>query len=624
MRAATSFTLRSTGTGDLPFTLGLGFGKGDIPTTFALDLPTAQIEVKRRWNDGSVKHAIVSGHAAMGAGAPVVVRIVQGGNVGGSALGCADIAARAPEATLDFGAFGKIALVSLLGTPVRTWLSGPQAVECHYAAPVGTDPTLRARFHVRLYRGGRVLVRVIAENGYLDRTTVDKSYAPRVTVGGATAFDNGGKPLDHFAHTRWLAEGWIGGDPKVTPSHDTAYLASTRLVPNYWIAKAAASSALDGYTQTYTPMGSADWTPSMGDPGYQPQIGLLPNWDAMFFTSSADPRAFRAVVANAYALGSYGIVWRDSQDDLPTRPSSRAAWTVDGDGQGGENGVGAGPLLWEVAHHPSGGYLAYLLTGDYVHLETMEHESSLVYLVSSSNNGAGTSRILQGQTRGAAWSQRTIGQLAAIGPDDAVTEDYRTLLAKNAEHWNGVAQRLGPSALGLLYEYDANLYGPAEIAPWQQTFFVQTYGHLSDAEPLSDMSACRAVRDFLYRIPVGLLGAGASDYCFTRASNYTIKIGAGTIPGIGAAFTSWHDVDVATNGAASCGNALGGGSGGAPEAAATGYWGNLMPAIAYAVDHGAPGAAAAWTRLTGASNWATVEGAEWSTAAMWAIVPRKP
>jgi len=30
----------------LPFTFGLGFKKGDVPATFALDLPQAQVDVK--------------------------------------------------------------------------------------------------------------------------------------------------------------------------------------------------------------------------------------------------------------------------------------------------------------------------------------------------------------------------------------------------------------------------------------------------------------------------------------------------------------------------------------------------------------------------------------------------
>lgn len=623
VRKPSSFALTSAESGFLPFTIGLGFGRGDIPAGFSLDLLDAQVDVKRRWIDGSVKHAIVSGFVTMKANEPSVVKITAGSDSGGNALSCADIAAANVDASVTLGKFGQVYLAPLLRSPVRTWLSGTQVVECHYVSGVGTDPTLRVRFHVRMYKGGRTRVRAIVENGFLDRTTVDKSYVPLVMIGTARAFDNGGSAISHYAHTRWVAEGWIGGDPKVIARHDTAYLIATRLVPNYWMNRPASGSALDSLTQTYSPMGRGDFTASMGETGYQAQIGILPNWDALFFTSSGDPRALRAVIANSLSLGSYGIVWRDGADELPARPSKRPNWSAGGEGQGGQNSVGAGPLTWEYAHHPSAGYLAYLLTGDYVHLETMQHQASTVYLVNSSASGPGVARSLQGQTRAVAWGARTIGQLAAIGPDDPVTEDYRALLASNVSKLRSVAATLGPSALGILYEYDLNLYAPATIAPWQQAFFVQTFGHLSDVEPLEEAAALDEVRNFLYRIPVGMLGAGRSDACFTRASRYTIKIGTGTLTGLSQAFTSWRDVDAASEGGASaCGPTLGGDSGGAPSSAASGYWGNLMPSIAFAVDHAAPGADAAWKRLTSAKNWDAIAGSAWETAASWAIVPR--
>ena len=626
------FTLVADESGTLPFTIGLGFGRGDVPLAFTVDLPNAQVDVKRRWNDGSVKHAIVSGHAVMTAGQPLKVHVTDGQHDGGTALTCADLEAKAPSASASFGSYGQVTLANLFGAPVRTWLSGTEAVECHYTAPVGADPTLRVEFHVRAYRGGRTFVRVIAENGYLDRSAADKSYTPAMTIAGATVL--AGPALVHYAHTRWLAEGWIGGEPKITPTHDTGYLMQTRLVPNYWTAKAASSAALDALTQVYTPMAKGDWTASMGETGYQPQIGLLPNQEALYFTSGADARAYRSVIANANALGSYAIVWRDGKTDLPVRPSQRPNWTIEGDNGGGANGVTAGELTWELAHHPSGGYLAYLLTGDYVHLQTMQHQASLVYLVNSSSLGSGVARILSGQTRALAWSNRTVGQLAAIAPagtDDPVTEDYRVLLGKNAEYWSAVATSLGGSALGLFYEYNLNLYAPATIAPWQQSFVAQTFGHVSDLEPLADMTAWNRTRDFVYHVPVGLLGDGGSNaYCFARASVYNITIGSGQLSNLSQAFTNWHDVDVATNGngndngSGACSNTLQGGSGGAPDAAAIGYWGNLLPAIAYAHDHGATGAGAAWSRLTSASNWSVVEGSDWANSAVWGVVPRQP
>ena len=54
---------------------------------------------------------------------------------------------------------------------------------------------------------------------------------------------------------------------------------------------------------------------------------------------------------------------------------------------------------------------------------------------------------------------------------------------------------------------------------------------------------------------------------------------------------------------------------------ATYYWGNLMPALSYAVDHGAPGAAAAWDRGTTASNF-PIQAADYIDNPVWGVRPR--
>jgi len=91
-------------------------------------------------------------------------------------------------------------------------------------------------------------------------------------------------------------------------------------------------------------------------------------------------------------------------------------------------------------------------------------------------------------------------------------------------------------------------------------------------------------------------------------------------------YDTWGQVFAATFGTAnstsSCGTVLEGASGSDPLNASSGYWGNLMPAIAHAVDHGAPGAAAAFARLTGASNWTAVQNSGFDDLPIWGIVPR--
>jgi len=635
----------SSGAGgaNLPFTVGYAFPKGTIPNGTALTLNAAsgtvssQVLVKRQWNDNSVKHVVISGHivAPLSAGGTQDVTVVAG-SASGTALTSTDILNAAPTASVQCGAIGTVTLGSLLASPFRTWLSGPEMVECHYHGVVGSDATLRVWFHVRLYKSGRLWIRAFCENGYVTNSvtgpSIDKTYVPTVTIGGTLVYNNGGAALNHYGHTRWDAEGWIGGDPQITPQHNAAQLISTKLVPNYWQRNPSAG-ALNGLTLAYSPMQKGDWTQDMSNTGYQPQIGLLPLWDALYCTSG-DSRAYRSVVANARSLNSYGIVWRDASDnERPTRPSVRPTWTMDGDSVGGEPGCVAGPLNWDVGHHGSGGYLAYLITGDYYHLETLQHLCSAIYLCHSINRGQGVNRAMHDQTRGMAWSLRSIGQLAGIGPSDSVTSDYAALLAGNMTILNNLRLIPGQNQLGTLFnnELATNVYGTGLVAPWQESFVVQTMGFLSEIDPLTDPSTLILVRDNYYKWPVGILGAsGTGNYCFGLASSYNIKIADVVTGDLTLCYASWGLVFQNTYGFpnVSCSNTLQGGSGGDPLNASTGYWGNLLPAIAYAVDHGAAGADLAWARLTGATNWSSIVNCNppnsptFGDQPMWGIVPK--
>ncbi len=628
----TFFQLTSTITGTFPFTVGLGFKKGDVSNSFTLDITDYQVVVKKYWNDGSVKHAIVSGKVALTANMAKTINVLKAGTAPiGVNLTATDIQVANPSASVQLGSIGTVNLSSLLASPFRTWISGPEMVEAHYRSQVGSDPSLVVWFYVRFYKGGQIWIRTVAENGYLDISTNNKTYVPIVIIGGTTIYNNGGVSLSHYAHTRWTTEGWIGiSDPQIMAKLDTNYLEDAKLVPNYF-DKTPSAATLNGLYQSYSPMQQGGWTQNMGEAGFQDQIGLLPLWDALYISSGGDARAYKSVLANAKALNSYAIVWNDSVTKLPMKPSDRPTWSFDGPNQGGGNPPSAGSLQWEVAHHGSGGYLAYILTGDYYYLETMENQAANIYLGAGSVNWAtdppsnnyGTSRIINGQTRGYAWFFRTLSQLAGIAPSgDTIVADYASLLGNNIANFKSIKDTVNPPGIGYLYEYNASLYGPGLVAPWQQHFFIQSLGMGSDIEPLTNMAAYNDVRDYMYRASAGILG-NSSGYCFTEASQYNIKSNDGTSGSPNGWYKTWAGVYQGTFTIPSaCGNTLNGSSGGAPSVASTGYWGNLLPAIAYAVDHGAPGASAAWTRLTSANNWSTVENSGFSDAPIWGIVPR--
>lgn len=629
----TTFQLTSTQTGLLPFRIAIPLSNGlNSAASLITSADSSQVVIKRKWNNVSTKHVIIDGHAQLTANTPRTFNLVDTSAIVGTNLTSANIIAANPQATISFtgGIVGSVALASLINSPIRTWVSGPEAVECHYKTSFGG---VLVFFHVRLYKNGRVHVLVSVENGSVDVVGSDITYSPVVTIGGIQIYNPGS--ITHFNHTRLVQEGWIGGDPQVTPKHNVLNLIATKLVPNYFMDTPPAA-ALNGLHQTYTPYGASDIAVDMTNTGPQPQIGLLPLWDSLFITSLADSRAFNSVIANAKAINNYSIVWRGTADnDLPCRPSIYPDWTVAGKSTvgpsfgGGGPPPGAGLNQWDAAHHGSAGYLAYMLTGDYFHLETMQHQAATGYLTVTWNNNypsvttgtGGVNRSLFAvAVRAAAWIDRTIGHYTAIAPNDSVFTDYSALLSKQADFGASVLQLPGVNQLGIIYEYDlfqGSGHDIPSISVFMHWFMVQVFGTLSDMEPLPSMTNWNITRDWLYKIPVNMLGTGAGGtYCFSQAAaTFDYNFGnANAITSINDTHwaPNWQIVWSQTVGDINdsfpgqslvCGTSLQGTSGSDPASGATSFWANLHPAIALAVDHGSPGATTSYNRLLGASNY---------------------
>lgn len=626
--AVTFFDLKSSQTQSEVFTLGTAFRQGDIPDVPAVTDPNIQIVVKKRWNDGSVKHAIFSGKSSLTKDQIKRVYIYSGASQPNTSsvliLDVNSIKAANPQASIKLSGIGSISLTSLLDKPSRIFIQGPEMIEAHYQSALSSTSPLIAWFQVRLYRDGAMWVRAIVENGIVSDTMTAANYIPEVVIGTSVVFNNGGSSLSHPAHTRWMAEGWINASSDNSGSlqiyQNTSYLIDTKLVPNYWKALTPQAS-FSGLVQKYTPLSNGNLTSNMGETGFQDQIGLLPKWDALFI-SSGSPSARDSVIANSSSLNSYPIIWRDQKTSKIPKPTDWPTWAI----YGGTYEIPSGSLTWEVAHAPSEGYLSYMITGDYWHLETMAMQVATIYLSRSSTTGSGLNKLLLNQTRGTAWNLRTLSQYAAIAPneDDGILTEYQTLLGHQIDYYQSVLHQPGVSPLGYLYEYDLSAYAPGVSAPWQQHFFIQTLGYGSDLQGLPDMTAWNEVRDWSYKAIVGILGDGVGgNFCYTKASSYNIKISSSANNDPTTWFKTWKDVMAASfPGSSTCGNTLEGDSGGDPSLASTGYWGNLLPAIAYAVDHKASGANEAFSRLLTSTNWSSLENSGFDSVPNWGIVPR--
>lgn len=637
----TTFTLTSPQTGIAPFTIGMPFKKGQTTGPLSTNVVSSQVVIMRTWNDGSVKHAIISGIESFSQpNTPVSVQVLDQAGAGGTNLTAANIQAAAPSATVTFsgGVTGVASLSGLLASPIRTFISGPQMVECHYKQRVanGANSPLLVIFHVRLYSTGLMWIRAIVENGYLTgSTTVTAGVA--ITIGGTQVFNN--TSITIYANTAFDAIGWIGGDPQVQPKHDMNYVVSTKLVPNYFM-DTPSSAILNAMYQNYVPyqstggtFGFGGWQDVMSGTGAQDGIALLPRWDALTITSLGDPRGYAATSALTRAFRTFAVTWRDPLTDLPCTPSAHPNDVIDG----GTNAITSGPggqFQWEINHQGSAGFLDYLLTGNYYSLEAMQHQSTLNYLCRNPGTfGSGLNRYIASEIRGRAWSTRTIAQMLSVIPaSDPLFTDFRAIMKNMALADIASFSQAGFAQLGYIYPAGTTNYGstfspgypsgtspPAVsigIAPaFEEGFVDASYGYASDLEPLvdADMATFNQVRDFQYNFSVNIFGPGPpTSYSIDMAGSYYLNVVPGAIDttDVRQWFQSWSALynDPANfNGTPFQGTFLLGASG--EPGLADGFLANKIPGLTYAVDHGKAGAPASYNRLLAQSNYSTYRAA---------------
>ncbi|MCW5632278.1 MAG: hypothetical protein KIT17_03000 [Rubrivivax sp.] len=637
-----------------PFVVGFAFRQGDIPSGsyITASIPEVQATVKNRWPDGSVKFAVIAGRAALASSTPSAVALnATGVAPGGAALTLADLKATGVTAAVSAGGFGTANWSGTdWDTPAQTWVSGPFMSSWIYRRQIGSDAHLVAWLEVRLFLGGAVEVLPWVENGYLRVAgPTAKSATYTFTLGGTQRFS---APINLLNHQRTpLVAGtalshWLGTDPAVTLRHDAAYLQSTRLVPRYWASVSPSAGAVTSLPSTYVPLQLGSLPSAMGAAGYDPSIGLLPEWEVLYLTSTAST-VWAAVQRNAYSAGRFGIHFRDESTHRPLRFSAYPNLVLDGSsgvtgtGSSSTNSYtpaagGGSPPTYTNTHCPSLGYFAYLVTGRPYHLETAQFQATAHFLKNNDTSRGYTAGVLRtnvgaNTTRGAAWSLRTLAQAAAITPDgDALQAELIASVEANLNYYHGryVAQPNNP--FGFVTPYTDYTSGDNITfgATWQQDFFTAAIGMMKALRlPLSSSGTAKLDAFFAWkaRSVVGRFGGtGSTEFLYRDAASYTIaeapSDNADWTGGSGPWYASWGAIYDATYASASPGSRVDGALRGAYFPEATSYWGNLQPALAYAVEHGVPGAQEAYNRMTGASNWSQLQ-VNFNSAPVWGVRP---
>lgn len=655
-----SFVVRSAVGGErVAFCAGVAFRRGQFArgTSAATNVTRAQVTVKNRWDDGSIKFAIVAGELALAAGAAQSVEVIAGPSATGAALTTAELVASNATVSVDCGAYGSVRWqADDWRTPEREWIAGPQMSSWIYRKAVGSDPHLVVWLEVRLYASGDVEVLPWIENGFLlVAAPTNKSARYVVSFNGSERF---AASVDLKHHTRTpLIDGaalsyWSRVDPQVSIKHDRAYLQRTELVPTYRATVAESAQIVTELVSRYTPLAAGNIAyqgDSMRASGYQSPIGLLPEYDVLYLTCDA-PSTYAAVVRNGYSAGRYAIHYRDERTQRPIRFSQYPTLAL-ADNQGfvdcGDSttrtkppvATGGNPPSWDTAHCPSVGFLAYLVTGRWYFVEETQFAATAMYLGKGDNNvlRVGSKGLVQStlgawQTRACAWQWRSLVQALCVTPDDD-TDLRNELIASvqsNVEHYfdRYVAQRNNPFG----WVQPGETYGSTGLqfgASWQQDFVTAAFGYsIAMGLPISAMHAekLRAFFAWKARSVIGRLGT-REGFWYVNAAPYTMSISPAQLPDFERGTGPWLDDEAAVYEATYRTPPM-------PDWRSTmegvlaaeifpgdrSMWGNLQPAIAYAVRFEVPGAREAYDRMVNASNWARIRDA-FNIAPVWSVAP---
>jgi hypothetical protein len=570
---------------DFVVTFAHPFKKGDVKDTLLLktgnEVIPSQVNVKRRYSDGSVKHATIStfiSEAVPGQSLtldiyssseqPVVDSIVQDLPNGFSA----EVIFRFPDGSqrrANAAEFYRKASSGIDSFRLVKWLQGPLTSEVQLVGPPsGTngelDPDLQVIFGLRAFKGGKSMrVEVVVESPWLD-VPGNIPYDVTVFVGGKKVMaktDVGhwnhrmpywlkekDRSLGHFAHARWRKIYWWGSEPPDTHiRYELPYLVSTLLIPPYDTDLVISSEQIDRSLKRWqqSPRGVLEngiimaYFPTTGG---REDLGPYPTWTTRYLFSQ-DNRTWKIVLGTGDLAGSFPIHIRDRKtgrifsidkhpgfslnprgtlEKIPPRPATDRPYIR----------PRTSPYQVDNAHQPSLAFVPYLLTGDYYYLEEAYFWANWCMLI---QNAAYRQKekglIAPDQTRGEAWALRQLVDAAKIAPDSHPEKKYfDSKVRHNLQYYYDFIK--GPDATPLgtytLGASDAYVRGrsPEErrkwltLAPWQQNFLVWSLDHATRA----GYSTAAGPRDYFAKLQIGMLNHSDA-YNPDYATPYFLVIG---------------------------------------------------------------------------------------------------
>ena len=589
---ATAISPDNTIAANTVLTFGQVFPAGEIPAGQSVQATASgtalatQTDVKRRYADGSVRHAILSVRlpaTTVGASAKASVSMslaATGSSPAGTSVTLASVNGSGSPvdyrveiyehglkasgaATDESGKTWTTTLKNALTGSVSQWISGPVATEWRArVAPVSAGsphPGLRVVFDARYQSASQGRLSITLENVESSAARGDRTYDIRIydaTTGGTVLFSQNN--VVHYAHTRYRKVYYFGtGMKDIMGIADVARLKNARAIPNYaniTIPESALSSNYLSWQLSnrglYQP---ALIMAGMTTTGGRTDIGPLPGWTARALISG-DPRMYQIMLDHADRAGMWSVHWRDSLksgataatadifsiNDHPNFSLFNTSYAADsyvgsahynwhGDALPAPTLTFSTPAGWQQddAHEPSLAYLPYIVTGDHYYLDELYfyagwHLIHYGYDYRGYDKGWYTGSV----TREMAWKLRTAGHAAWIAPDTDWQKSYFTDKLENSFTWYR-ANVMTTNTLGYWTGWSGFASYELPYSPGGVTQVVSPWQHQFMAYTLFELCekgyAATDLRDFALGFSVKLFTSGSA---FDRMDGSTYRLPA--------------------------------------------------------------------------------------------------
>lgn len=301
-------------TNNYPIQIARPFIRGEIrhfPKVVMAGTPLeTQADVKQRWEDGSVKHAVLTFYIPTLNSNSTSTYTFQNSvsSVSTTPLNTAGMLAAGFnfDAIMELTSSGSDQTISasartmLNNNSYSYWLSGSNctsivlADHLTSAYDIGFSnhdnfKSFRPIFYATFFPlVNKVRVRFVGEIASVSKLQ-DMKYSVVLKTGNSSPTQVFTNPqFTHYANARWTKEFWIGGDPTaISINHNMSYLVDTLFFPNYDTTLSFHTDYINTMHNEWTAAtktlgGAGQWARHMGTAGGRYEIGPVVTWNLMW------------------------------------------------------------------------------------------------------------------------------------------------------------------------------------------------------------------------------------------------------------------------------------------------------------------------------------------------------